>query len=210
MKKARLEIGFNFEYLVLIVAMVFAQLMFFVILNKMQVEDAADWFQGVGNMLALVAVLSIPAIQRKHEHLRVQKESDVYTFNAYRVAEQAVNCISAFKSASVFNVMPMEHRLTMNELDVLQDAINGFEVSKMSSAEAAIALLRIKQQIGDVKAVYAEMLSPNFDAIAALSFFEVMIGRAGEHLATVKAEIPRLNISKNLSIWKRIRDIAGK
>lgn len=202
--------GFNFEYLVLIVAMVFAQLMFFIILNKMKIEDAADWFQGVGNMFALVAVLSIPAIQRKHEHLRVQKESDMYTFNAYRVAEQAVEGMSDFKSVDIFSVMPMEHRLEINRLNVLHDAISGFEVSKISSAEAAIALLRIKQQIVDVKAIYADALSPKFDKIAGLKFVEVVVDKAEEQLAIVKAEIPQLGVSKTLSIWMRIRNIAEK
>ncbi len=59
----------------------------------------------------------------------------------------------------------------------------------MSSANGAIALLRIKQQIKDASIVYATTLEGNDEKIMAMGLIEGLANNAMRELATLKAEV---------------------
>lgn len=183
------RIGFNFEYLLLIIFFVGVLFVAFCFFYKPDVKDGAAWFQGVGIISTLIAALCIPAIQRKHAYLQSDEEYAKYTSKAYEVASQAVEVVAKFKEVEKLFVTKIEHRLLANELDVLVEAIGSFEVSKMSSANGAIALLRIKQQIKDASIVYATTLEGNDEKIMAMGLIEGLANNAMRELVTLKAEV---------------------
>lgn len=210
MKRLNKRVGFNFEYMLLISIFVALQLLLFNIFNRPEVKDGAAWFQGVGGIFTLIAVLAIPAIQRKHSQQQSEDDSDFYTLKAFKVAEQAVAEISSFKDVDRFYVSEVEHRMAMNSINVLYDAIDGFEVSRMSSAPSAIALVRIKHHVMDVRTIYEDAFSDKSDWITALSMIDLVVSGARKELAVIGQEIPGLSDNSRGSIWKRIRTRFGK
>lgn len=205
MKRLNKRVGFNFEYMLLISFFVAMQLLLFKFFYGLEVKDGAAWFQGVGGIFTLIVALAIPAIQRKHSHQQSEDDSDSYTLKAFKVASQAVAEISSFKDVDRFYVGEVEHRMAMNSINVLYDAIDGFEVSRMSSAPSAIALVRIKHHVMDVRTIYDDAFSDQSDWVTALSMIDLVVFDAKKELAVIGQEIPGLSDTKRSSIWQRMR-----
>lgn len=209
MKRLYGRVGFNFEYSLLIAIFVGMLLVLFNVFNRPDVKDGAAWFQGIGIIFTLIAALSIPAIQRKHAYLQNEEEYDLYTLKAYQVASQAVSGVATLKEVDKLFVSEMEHKLTLNGLEVLIEAISSFEVSRMSSAQSAIALLRVKQQVKDVSIIYAATANGNDEKIIAMGLIETLAHSAAEELAVLESQIPMLKKSKGSRLGNKIRSFFG-
>lgn len=203
------RVGFNFEYSLLIAIFVGMLLFLFNFFYRPDVKDGAAWFQGVGIIFTLIAALSIPAIQRKHAYLQSEEEYDLYTLKAYQVASQAVSGVAALKEADKLFVSEMEHKLTLNGLEVLIEAISSFEVSRMSSAQSAIALLRLTQQVKDVSIIYAATSKGNDEKIIAMGLIESLASSAAKELAVLGGQIPMLKKNTGSRFGNRIRSLFG-
>lgn len=210
MKNLHRRLGFNFEYSLLIA--IFAGLLVFCIgaLSKPTIKDGAAWVQAICGICTLIAVLAIAAIQRKHAYLQSMEDFEIYTLKAYQVASQAVIEISELTNSDKLMVSDqVERQLIKNGLAVLYEAVNGFEVSNISSAVAAIALLRIKQQIKDVETVYLNTCLEDSDKLSALARLRVISDSASKELDVLKSEVSLLEKEdkktwrKKLRIWMR-------
>lgn len=100
--------------------------------------------------------------------------------------------------------------MAINSMNVLYDAIDGFEVSKMSSAPSAIALLRIKHQVMDVRTIYDDAFGDKADWIMALSMIDIVVRDATKELAIIGEEIPGLSNTSRGGIWQRMRNRFSK
>jgi len=203
------RVGFNFEYSLLIAIFVGMLLVLFNVFNRPDVKDGAAWFQGVGIIFTLIAALSIPAIQRKHAYLQNEEEYDLYTLKAYQVASEAVDGVVALKEIKKLFVSETDHKLILNGLDVLIEAIGSFEVSRMSSAQAAIALLRVKQQVKDASIIYATTLKGSDEKIFAMGLIESLADSAVKELAVLESQIPMLKKNRGSRFGGKIRSIFG-
>lgn len=199
------KVGFNFEYSLLIA--IFAGLLVSAViaLSSPNINDGAAWVQAICGICTLIAVLAIAAIQRKHAYLQSMEDFEVYTLKAYQVASQAVSNLSEINSLDrLMYADKIEQQLVKNGLAVLYEAIDSFEVSGMSSAVAAIALLRIKQHIKDVQSVYADACLENSDKISALTRLGALSDNAANELEVLRSEVSLLEGEGELTWLKKL------
>lgn len=205
MKNLYKKVGFNFEYSLLIA--IFAGLLVYAVgaLSNPSVKDGAAWAQTICGICTLIAVLAIPAIQRKHAYLQGMEDFEIYTLKAYQVALQAVNGISELNNINKMMMSDqVERQLIGNRLAVLYDAVNCFEVSNMSSAIAAIALLRIKQLIKDIEIVYADACLDSSDKHSALARLGTLLESVAKELDVLKSEVSLWEEEGKLTLIKRL------
>ena len=205
MKNLYRKVGFNFEYSLLIA--IFAGLLVFAVgaLSSPNVKDGAAWVQAICGICTLIAVLAIPAIQRKHAYLQGMEDFEIYTLKAYQVAAQAVSGISELNNIDkLMSADQVEYQLVRNGLVVLYEAVDSFEVSTMSSAVAAISLLRIKQHIKDVETVYVDARIERSDKISALARLGALSDNAAKELEILRSEVSLLKVEGESTWLKKL------
>lgn len=190
MKVLYKRVGFNFEYSFLIAIFTGLLVSAIGVLSTPDIKDGAAWVQAICGICTLVAVLAIAAIQRKHAYLQSIEDSNIYTLKAYQVAEQAVGSVTELNNIDKLMAPDdVERQLTSNGLAILLEAVNGFEVSRMSSADAAIALLKVKQHIRDVETIYSTSSFENIDKIYLINKLDVLVDSATKDLKVLKDEV---------------------
>lgn len=75
----------------------------------------------------------------------------------------------------------------------------------MSSAAAAIALLRIKQQIKDVETVYSDACRENSDRMSALARLKDLSDKASKELDMLRSEVSLLKEEEKLTWIERLK-----